>query len=62
MTGQQQQVHHHADKTWDVIIIGGGLAGLAASVYLARGGHFYRLWRKDGVLSKMSMDKKKSEA
>jgi len=35
--GEQQTVQNE-NKTWDVEVVGGGLAGMAAAIYLARGG------------------------
>lgn len=50
------------NKVWDVIIIGGGMAGLAASVYLARAGKSVLLLEKAPALGGRASTTKKAGA
>ena len=43
-----------ANKTADVIVIGGGIAGCSAAYFLARGGQSVTLFEKDGIASHAS--------
>lgn len=49
-------------KTWDVVVIGGGLAGLTASVYLARGGKSVLLFEKSPSLGGRAITTRKDGA
>lgn len=57
MAGQQQMNQERA--IWDVVIIGGGLAGLTASVFLARGGKSVLVLEKSPAAGGRAMSTRK---